>query len=339
MPIKLALSWLASAALMFFANAATAEKFDDALDAWLADNDYAAIPALAGLARTGNTDAQLLLGVIVTRPHSPYVLNLARSDRIAQLRAPGGLSGKSWLKVAAKVGDMRAKALVAVQTPPFETNAISTLLKLGEDDAAATTMLRAAAYRRTDPNAAIFDKDLPPDMAYASTILKLSASLDQGHLDWRPGDDPLKLVEVLAADAFLYRRLDNGPTKDLSLRLFPGLFRGTDALPAGEFLLSIAPVSRPANRLRTYCTAACPKDIETCAGDAVALLGGYNQIWRFGPPITALVSEDRYLKSPRFHADMARQIKGLMGGWSLALQSAWSKKSCAAASRFRSRFP
>ncbi len=339
MIIKSAFFWFLAIAMTFAASIAAASSFEDALDAWLADNDYKALSALAELAQAGDTNAQLLLGVIANRPHSPYVVNLPRSDRKTLLRAPGGLSGTSWLNVAADAGNLRAQALIAVQAPPFVTSAISTLMNLGEDDAAATAMLRAATYRRTDPNADIFDKNYPADMAYAAKVLKLSASLDKGRLDWRQGDDPLKLVEVLAAGVILDRRPNSGPARDLSLRLFPGLYRETDALPAGAFLLEIAPVSRPANRLRAYCEAACPRAVAACVGDAVALLGGYDQIWRFGPPINALVSEDRYLSSPRFHADIARHMKGRMENWSLILQAEWSEKSCAAESRFRSRFP
>lgn len=339
MTLRSALPWLTAAALFFLAHAAVAASFEEALDEWLADNDFKALPALAKLARSGDTDAQLLLGVIATRPHSPYVLNLPRKDRNTLLRAPGGLSGRSWLKVAADVGDVRARALIKTQAPPFVSSAIATLLNLGEDDAAATAMLRASAYRRTDPTASLFDLVLPSDMAYISTVLRLSASLEQVQVNWRPGDDLLNLIEVIAAGAFTSRRPDSAPSKDLSQRLFPGDFSGTDAKKAGDLLLAIAPMSRPANRILRFCAAACPKEVSVCAGDTVALLGGYDQIWRFGPPITALVSEDRYLDSPRFHADMARQMKGLMERWSLSRQSAWSKKSCAAASRFRSKFP
>lgn len=333
--MKSAFRWLAAIALAAFASTAAAAPLDEALDAWLADNDYKALPALSELARGGSTDAQLLLGVIAARPHSPYVLNLPRSDLRALLRAPGGLSGASWLKVAADAGNLRAQALIAVQTPPFVTSAISTLVQLREDDAAATAMLRASTYRRTDPKADVLGRTYPADMAYAATVLRLSASLEPK----TSGDGSLPMLELFAANAFLSQRPNSGPAKDISLRLFPGNYSETDALPAGEFLLKIAPVSRPANRLRAYCEAACPRAVAACVGDAVALLGGYDQIWRFGPPINAIVSEDRYLASPRFHADMARHMKNRMEQWSLALQAAWSEKSCAAESRFRSRFP
>ncbi len=336
---RCAFAWLLASALMLCAPIAVAAAFDDALDDWLADNDYRALPALAKLARGGDTNAQLLLGVIATRPHSPFVANLHRTERRDILRAPGGLSGKSWLHVASDLGNARARALIGVQAPPFQASAIAALVQLGEDGAAANAMLRAATYRRTDPNAAIFDLELSADMAYASTVLKLSASFQQRRLGWRQGDDPLALVEVLAAGAFNAQRPASGWSRDLSLRLFPGDYRGTDAVAAGEFLLSIAPVSRPANRLRAFCTAACPKEVAKCAGDTVALLHGYDQIWRFGPPINALLTEDRFLASPRFHADMARHMKALMARWPLSRQSEWSRKSCAAASRFRSKFP
>ena len=74
--------------------------FQRAVKAWLDDDDQTALPALATLAAEDNRAAQVLLGRIAIRPMGPWLAGLERKERNALLRAPGGLSGTSWLKVA-----------------------------------------------------------------------------------------------------------------------------------------------------------------------------------------------------------------------------------------------
>lgn len=319
---------------------ATAESLENAVEAWLANNDEIAIPALAALAHRGNVQAQRLLGKIATRPFSPFVAGLPHKDRIELLRAPGGLSGRSWLKVAAEEGDALAAAFVAVEAPPFNTTDILALLDNGEDDAAAIALLRATAYGRIEGlSDLLVNRRLLFDVAYTALVSEAVWGDAPPPTSWRTGEDPLRLVEVLAFGAWTSQRPTKNPARDMSLRLFPGDYHETNPAPTGALLAELAPVSRPAQRLLRYCQAACGDAIEVCMGDTVALVGGYNELWQFGPPVQSLISEDRYLDSPRFHADIARQLKTLMGGWSKVFQKEWTDSSCAAASRFRTRFP
>lgn len=329
-------------ALMCAAPNAFAGALDDAIAAWLADDDYRALPALSKLAKSGDTDAQLFLGVISGRPYSPYVANLSRSERNELLRAPGGVSGLPWLGIAAGAGDRRAAALVAVQIPPFEAAPIAALIAMGEDDAAATALARSTAYGGVSDLAELPAATAPADLDYAvSRALSMAGDEPPAvtYIKDQPSSYAAALLHAFAHAALWSRAPKDSPQRDQMLRLFPGDYRGTDAASAGALLSHLVEISRPANRLFTYCAAACPKDVKRCAGDAVALLGGYDQVWRFGPPLTSLISEERYLNSKRFHADIARHLRNLMEFWTPSRKAYWTETSCAAASRFRARFP
>jgi hypothetical protein len=66
---------------------------------WLAGKEQAGLTGLARLVAAGDTTAQLALGLIdaETLYQGPWVQSLDRAARIALMRRPGGLSGKSWL--------------------------------------------------------------------------------------------------------------------------------------------------------------------------------------------------------------------------------------------------
>ena len=317
-----------------------AEPLEEAIEAWLVDNDEVALPALTALAEQGDVRAQLLLGKIATRPFSPYLEALPRKQRLALIRAPGGLSGRSWLKIAAENGDALAAAFLGVSVRPFSSRDIATLLDKGEFDAATMTMRRVASYGEVEGlRDLIARRAFPPDAAYAIRVVAFRSGNATPLESWKPGDDPLRLIEVLAVNAAMGQHPSESPERDVSLRLFGGDYWDTKPEPAGQLLLEAAPHSRAAQRIVNYCHAACPGMlIRSCIGDAVGLISGYDFLWRFGPPVQSLISEERYLESPRFHADFARHLKTLIGAWPQELQDDWSERSCAAASRLRIKF-
>ena len=85
-------------------------RFQTALTAWLDEDDQTSLPELAALAAEDNSAAQVLLGLVDRAPplQGPWLANLPRSERIALIRAPGGLSGRSWMISA--VGRHTARA-------------------------------------------------------------------------------------------------------------------------------------------------------------------------------------------------------------------------------------
>lgn len=66
---------------------------------WLAGAEEAALPALAEEARSGNSAAQVMLGLIdmTAAYQGEWLGELDRAGRIALMRRPGGISGESWL--------------------------------------------------------------------------------------------------------------------------------------------------------------------------------------------------------------------------------------------------
>ena len=127
-------------AMALAASPALADEFDLARDAWLAGEDMAALEALAALAAEGDADAQLLLGRIAGAAQywPPEVAALPRRARNALLRAPGGLSGRSWIAVAAEAGDPLAAAFDAAGRPDAVGAALLDLLDAGETEAVAS---------------------------------------------------------------------------------------------------------------------------------------------------------------------------------------------------------
>jgi hypothetical protein len=116
-----------------------AAPLDEAIAAWLAEDDATALPALSALAKAGDEDAMLALGVIEPRTwESDFVRGLDRTQRIALLRKPGGLSGESWLK-SVKARRALAEAFEVAQ----QKGDPLPLLALGQTEAARPALARA----------------------------------------------------------------------------------------------------------------------------------------------------------------------------------------------------
>lgn len=154
-----------------------APAFRNAVAAWLDNDDQTALPALAKLAQSDNRAAQVLLGRIATRPMGPWLAGLERKERKALLRAPGGLSGTSWLKVAAEAGDPLAQAFLEKPAPRADESVMRRLAELGEPLAAADLanmiQLRRGAYPQ-DVAAALWRKGRFPGtyaLSFATPII------------------------------------------------------------------------------------------------------------------------------------------------------------------------
>lgn len=119
------------------------DRFAAALRAWLDDDDPVALPMLSRLATEGHVPAQVFLGRIANRVASEYVEGLSREDRKSLLRAPGGLSGTSWLSVAADGGSALASAFLASQFPPYTIDDARNLLDHAETAEATDFLLRS----------------------------------------------------------------------------------------------------------------------------------------------------------------------------------------------------
>ena len=71
---------------------------------------------------------------------------------------------------------------------------------------------------------------------------------------------------------------------------------------------------------------------------AALAVGGYFILWELGSPIQSIIADEAYLGSPRMSADIARTMQSRLGLWPAELVADITSRSCAAASRFRTRF-
>lgn len=275
--------------------------FQNALDLWLQDDEAQALPALAELAERGNAAARLLLAQIDKIPslQGPYLAQMPRAERIALLRAPGGLSGRSWI---AEIEDVAvADAWRALHWPDAGPELMARFDALGEPRAARTTMVVLAAREHEGL------RDLPLDEADPELL----------YLLWRSAG-PERRAEIAA-------RVPAGhPQRQL-------MGEATDARDLDRWLHQ----SAAAAPLVALCNTLCPEDGEagTCLGAAYQALGSHDALLTIGTPSEALIDQDRFLASPRGQASVMRRILlgTTMRGRRLMLARVEGQSACLAA--------
>jgi hypothetical protein len=267
-------------------------RFRSALALWLADDEATALPELATLAAGGNRAAQVLLAQIDVLPslQGPLVAGLPRAERNALLRAPGGLSGRSWMRIAAEDTEFARLWLEASSTDATGETALA-LAAMGERRAARKT-LDALSLREYRGFAAMADHpDYPSEMRY---------------LIWREwADDPAGRVRAEAESA----ALDPGDPQRALLN-----FRPVDPVAFDEWLASAA-LAAPT---RVACEAACPGSVRSCTRAAYQLASSYasgaevfdsghgSLLLTLGSPVEILVASEDWNASPRGRASVLR---------------------------------
>lgn len=248
-------------------------RFRAALAAWLADDEPAALPELAALAARDNRAAQILLALIdrVAVYQGPWLLRRDRATRLALTRAPGGLSGRSWMAEAAADTPLAALWMQRDATGTAPETALA-FAGLGEQRAARET-LQALARRQQHGFAAIAD-----DPRYPAELR---------HLVWREwAETPEGAARAAAEIAALMpgdpqiRRFEDRPLDQAA----------TDAW------LAAAPLAAP---LRATCEAACPRTPLTCRRAAFFLVEGHGGLAEFGTPSETLIPPGIWNASPR----------------------------------------
>ncbi len=245
-----------------------------AVDRWLESEEEDALRELAALARNGNPAARLLLAIIDKTPalQGPWLAHLPREERIALLRQPGGLSGRSWLHALAE--HPLGAAWLALMDPATGPEVIARLEGLGESRAAREAMVMLAA--REHPGLRALDpEDVDPDLIY---------------LLWRGADEDRRaaLLARVAPDS-LQRALIDG---------------SYDADRLAVWLAG----SRIAAPLDAVCSEYCPDTRDTCLSGAYVALASHNALLTLGSPIEALVSQAEFLARPRGRASVLRRI-------------------------------
>ncbi len=253
---------------------AESPDFQSALDRWLQNDEEYALSAFAALAGDGNKAAQLLLGRIDKTPahQGPWLAHLPRADRLALLRQPGGLSGRSWLR--ALDDHPLGKAWLSLVTPSAGPELIATFAELNEPRAAREAMVILAArehsgLREIDP------AEIDPELIY---------------LLWRSADDARRaeLLDHVAADspqrAFLDSTLDRAQLEDW---------------------LAGSAIGAP---IDAVCAKYCTDSRAACLSAGYLALASHNALLTLGSPVEALVSQDRFLNTPRGRSSVLRRM-------------------------------
>lgn len=253
---------------------ADAPAFVQALALWLADDEEPALRDLAALAGQGNRAAQILLGLIDKSPplQGPWLASVPRNERIALMRAPGGLSGQSWLAAAAD-HPLAANWLALLSVDAGLPVALR-FSELGEARAAREALVVLAAREHPDL------RDAPPGL--------LDPELT--YLLWRTADDERR--DLLLAHV----------PPDHPQRLMMG--EGRDDAMLGQWLAE----SPAAQAIALLCDARCPDSRATCLTGAYNALASHNAVVVLGSPAEVLIAQDAFLRSPRGQATVLRRM-------------------------------
>lgn len=246
--------------------------FVAAMARWLEADEATSLPAMAGLAAGGNGAARLLLGVIDSSPamQGAWLQALERSERIALLRQPGGLSGRNWL-VDQAATDPIAEAWTLVWDGYARPEVLLRLARLEEPRAALVAGNMLASRDPRGFGDLVTDPDFPDSlMVYAI-------------LDWQrrdPDQAAAALAELAVGD----------PQRAL-------LLADKDSPDAVADWLASHPEGDPVVAL---CAALCPdEEPGPCRSSALAGLGGYHGLTVLGAPVEALVTSTAFNRSPK----------------------------------------
>lgn len=250
-----------------------AAGFEAALTDWLEGREQPALTALSGLAGQGNAAAQILLAIIDTTPtyQGEWLSGLPRDQRIAVLRAPGGLSGQNWMRVAAE-SEPLAQAFLHLWDGNATTAVVLDIARLDEPRLAHLAARQLFTREKRGFGAIAGDPAFPPG------LLPLAIR------DWQD-DDPDRAKA--ARDG-----LDAG---DPGRRLI-GL---TD--PSPEALLAWAQQHPLAANLLETLSGLCPGSVGP-EQDLAAYLAQSGGVWALswvGPPSASLMDPARYAASPK----------------------------------------
>lgn len=250
--------------------------YAEAVDAWLAGDEERGLRGLAGLAGRGNAAARILLALIDTTPayQGPWLAGQSRADRIAVMRAPGGLSGQNWMLAAAATEPL-AQAWLRLWDTQAPAEVVLDFARMGEGRAARMAARQLFMRERRGFGAISADPDYPADLI-ALAVLDLQTE-DPARAGLAPGDPQRELLEGVLPDAAL-------------------LQTWADQAPLGAELVAAV-------------RGVCPQG-DLVPGDLAAYLaqsGGFLAAAWFGPPSETLIDPQAYRSSPQA-AQTARNL-------------------------------
>jgi hypothetical protein len=290
---------------------AESPEFATARAQWLAGEDMAALEAFSALAQGGNVAAQLMLGAIEPQRYlSPEAaFELPRAERIALWRAPGGLSGTSWLRARSEDQPLAAALQIAtfdygLASPRELRAALETLLEAGEGRAAMAVLATASNQGGwvTDGGWNLLLR-FGAHPALGGHGVALLASLNE--LAMNPATavaDPAQAAAVAAALAAA-----DAPPNDV--RALRAAMRANATLQSGDLAAAqeAAGKSAVAAPFRAICADACPQGTNACTFALLAAVGGLPSHVTLSP-LESVIPTAEYRKSPRFARDLRNGI-------------------------------
>jgi hypothetical protein len=259
-------------------------RFRAALDLWLAEDDETALPEFAALAAGGNRAAQVLLAHIdATMPlQAPWLASLPRAERIALMRQPGGVSGRSWISAAATDTPLAAAwSALWSAADRDEVEVPRAFAAMGEPRAVRMALTAMSLHKSRGFAAMADDPSFPKSMRF---------------LIWRewlanPATEPLVAAEIAAL-----------PLGDPQIATVTG--RQASASERAAWLAE----ATPARPLRALCSVTCPANPTSCVqAAAFAMTTGADLGAEFGSPVESLIPSLAWEASPRGRASVLRR--------------------------------
>lgn len=266
---------------------------------------------LSDLANGGNVAAQVMLGSLVAGRRVPAsVGDLPRAERIALTRALGGLSGTSWLTVAADSDPVAAAQEVArvpwqQSNPEDQVAVLQTLLTAGEAGAALQLLTFFALQGGWGPGGGwtnVLEHAGHPALQGHGVpllviVLDMATSIEVG----------IGNPEAAARASVALAGANQGDVGLAQAAMRQAMIDGSGSrlMPAGALaLVARAPLAAP---LVQGCARACPQTASRCALSLTFSVSGRPGVLTLSP-FERLVSSAEYQASPRFVGDLRSTV-------------------------------
>ncbi|NSX56384.1 hypothetical protein [Parasulfitobacter algicola] len=264
-----------------------APKFQAAIDLWLDGDDTAALTVFSELARDDNTAAQIFLGQLepLLHLHTHVTGSLSRADRIALLRQPEGLSGKSWLERAQNDSALAA-ALLKSRRVGEKADAIGTLLEFNEQQSALLPLISIGNQGNLETLAKLHENPAVTGAAkaYIESVLGAPQSIGTTSKTKQPEQ---------SSDRILLQSIP-----------LPSQTGSNIVATALAEQMALRPEYSPIQKL---CEASCVNR-NRCMVGVIATLSGEPSWIKLASPVETLLSTERYHKSPRIRDDLKRRV-------------------------------
>ena len=293
-----------------------------AIDAWLADDDAAALPALSALAAAGDSRAALLLGEIERRSaperETDWLRKLPSADRAALFRP----AGAPLTETLAANGDALAQTLLAAAAPDATIETAHTLHAFGEVESArhlAWTMLESGKLAEVITMPA--EEPLFRDLDW---LWWMKGWIAGGAVSGQPQNWVLVSAAKGRAAGIIFA---NWSAQFIAAKtpLTPELSRLAKALGGSSASLAksgpseiayaekmVSGLARrdPAMRpLGAICKRLCEAELGACMLEGLRLVGGYGALMPLDTPVEGLISQSAFTTSKRAENAVERLIR------------------------------